>query len=109
MIMILEMDEKNYNTSNLTLKQFMKIYRVKRNLTLKEMARKLEISTSYLSAIENEKREININFIENILDKFDFLEDEKNILEQIVTNYFKKDIINKKKKLEEIELKFLYK
>ncbi|MGL5350965.1 MAG: helix-turn-helix domain-containing protein [Cetobacterium sp.] len=109
MIMILEMDEKNYNTSNLTLKQFMKIYRVKRNLTLKEMARKLEISTSYLSAIENEKREININFIENILDKFDFLEDEKNILEQIVTNYFKKDIINKKNKLEEIELKFLYK
>ena len=109
MIMILEMDEKNYNTSNLTLKQFMKIYRVKRNLTLKEMARKLEISTSYLSAIENEIREININFIENILDKFDFLEDEKNILEQIVTNYFKKDIINKKNKLEEIELKFLYK
>lgn len=109
MIMILEMDEKNYNTSNLTLKQFMKIYRVKRNLTLKEMARKLEISISYLSAIENEKREININLIESILDKFDFLEDEKNILEQIVTNYFKKDIINKKKKLEEIELKFLYK
>lgn len=109
MIMILEMDEKNYNTSNLTLKQFMKIYRVKRNLTLKEMARKLEISISYLSAIENEKREININFIESILDKFDFLEDEKNILEQIVTNYFKKDIMNKKKKLEEIELKFLYK
>lgn len=109
MIMILEMDKKNYNTSNLTLKQFMKIYRVKRNLTLKEMARKLEISISYLSAIENEKREININLIESILDKFDFLEDEKNILEQIVTNYFKKDIINKKKKLEEIELKFLYK
>lgn len=109
MIMILEMDEKNYNTSNLNLKQFMKIYRVKRNLTLKEMARKLEISISYLSAIENEKREININLIESILDKFDFLEDEKNILEQIVTNYFKKDIINKKKKLEEIELKFLYK
>lgn len=41
MIMILEMDEKNYNTSNLTLKQFMKIYRVKRNLTLKEMARNI--------------------------------------------------------------------
>lgn len=109
MIMILKMNEKNYNTSNLTLKQFMKIYRVKRNLTLKEMARKLKISISYLSAIENEKIKLNINFIENILDKFDFLEDEKNIFEQIVTNYFKKDIINKKKKLEEIELKFLYK
>lgn len=109
MIMILEMDEKNYNTSNLTLKQFMKIYRVKRNLTLKDMAKKLEISISYLSAIENEKRELSINFIDNILDQFDFLEDEKNIFEQIVTNYFKKDIINRKKKLEEIELKFLYK
>lgn len=57
----------------------------------------------------NLKRDINVNFIESILDKFDFLEDEKNIFEQIVTNYFKKDIINKKKQLEEIELKFLYK
>lgn len=45
----------------------------------------------------NLKRDINVNFIESILDKFDFLEDEKNIFEQIVTNYFKKDIINKKK------------
>lgn len=98
------MEKENYNPLNLELKRFMKMYRVKNDMNLSDMSRKLGISISYLSAIENERRAITKEIIEILLEAFEFTEDEKNILKKIVVEKIMKE---NQKNIDEIELKFL--
>lgn len=56
--------------------------RIDRNMLLKEMADSLEVTASYLSAVEHGKREIPLNWTSKISELYHLSMDERNLLEQ---------------------------
>lgn len=73
--------------------KFLRILRIKRDENLKLMAENLEISTPYLSAIENGKREIPNDFYEKIVNAYNLsIEESKELQEAIDLSIKSKDI-----------------
>ena len=58
------------------LAKFLRILRIQHDETLKEMAENLQMSTPYLSAIENSKREIPSDFCKKVISKYKLSEKE---------------------------------
>ena len=63
----------------------LRILRIKYNEILKDMASKLGITSAYLSAIENGKREPTQKFMQTLFSKYNVSDDEK---EQIENAYY---------------------
>ena len=63
--------------------QFLKRERLERKMTLGDLARKLKISTPYLSQIENGRRAIPANFERKIAILFDLPQTQQNEVERL--------------------------
>lgn len=69
--------------------KFLRHIRVENNERLIDMAEKLNISTSYLSAIENEKRTAPLNFARKIGEVYELEESEVNELNSLIDETIK--------------------
>lgn len=68
------------------LGRFLRIYRINNNEILKDMAERLNISPSYLSSIENGKRNPTKKFISKLCKTYNFKSSEIDELKGVVNN-----------------------
>lgn len=87
------------------LGKILRIIRIKKDDSMRDMADKLDISLAYLSAIENGKRNIPTDFEKKVLACYELDDDERKILKEAIdqsTNQVKVNVSElsaKKKKL----------
>ena len=60
--------------------KMIRVYRLEHGLMLKDMADKLNVPSSYLSAMEMGRKTISKEFIEKLIGLFSFTEEEKTAL-----------------------------
>lgn len=70
----------------MNLNEFLKIFRKKRRITIKDMAAYLDISSSYLSAISKGKRNIPSDFEDKIIKVYSLNEEEQELLSEAIIN-----------------------
>lgn len=70
--------------------KLLRIIRINNNNTAKEMADKIEISSAYLSAIENGKRNVPTDFYDNICNAYDLSPLERNKLKKAIAGSMNK-------------------
>lgn len=83
------------------LGKFLKVLRTHKDENLTIMGRKLGISTSYLSSIENGKREIPKDLFEKIVDKYELSPGKQVELEKAIGESLTQSVIELKKLDEE--------
>ena len=66
------------------LKKFLKIIRIKNNENMEKMAKKLNISVSYLSMIESGERKVKGGFVKTFLKKYKLNKKEETEFEKAV-------------------------
>ncbi len=66
--------------------KMIRVYRLEHGLMLKDMADKLNVPSSYLSAMEMGRKTISKEFIEKLVFLFSFTEEEKTTLYKAVEN-----------------------
>lgn len=87
------------------LGKILRILRINAGDNMRDMANKLDLSISYLSAIENGKRNVPANFEEKIIKNYNLSEEERNNLREAISFSMEKikvdvsDISDKKRKL----------
>lgn len=72
---------------------FMKNIRKVKNVTLQSLANKLDVSVSFLSLLENGKKQIPLEYVNRISDALNLNDDEKKQLENSILISNKKMII----------------
>lgn len=65
--------------------RFMQLYRMRNNLILGHMARKVMASTAYASGVEHGRYPLESAYVEKLIEKLSFTEKEKSQLRQFVT------------------------
>lgn len=66
--------------------KFIRIYRLQHGLLLKDMSDKLNVPSSYLSAMEMGRKTITNEFVSKLIDTYTFTDDEEALLRQAVEN-----------------------
>lgn len=66
--------------------KFIRIYRLEHGLLLKDMSDKLNVPSSYLSAMEMGRKTITNEFVSKLIYTFPFTDDEETMLRQAVEN-----------------------
>lgn len=96
---------------NKTLKKFLRILRAENNEQLLDMAKKMNISVSYLSSIENNKRKIPKDFFKNLLKEYNLDKKLKRMLINVEKEEKYNEIIKfcKDKNITKKELYLIYK
>ena len=66
--------------------KFIRIYRLQHGLLLKDMSDKLNVPSSYLSAMEMGRKTITNDFISKLISTYTFTNDEEATLRQAIAN-----------------------
>lgn len=89
------------------IKAVLRLIRVRRNIGLKDMAEKLGLSPSYLSAIENNNRNIPFDLEDKICSTFDLNDEEKEELKAAIISSGRQIKVDTKH-MDETEKRILY-
>lgn len=76
------------------LGKILRIIRINTGDSMRDMAAKLDLSVSYLSAIENGKRNVPTDFEEKIVKKYDLSDKDKNNLREAISATVEKVKVN---------------
>lgn len=76
------------------LGKILRIIRINTGDSMRDMAAKLDLSVSYLSAIENGKRNVPTDFEEKIVKKYDLSDKDKNNLREAISTTVERVKVN---------------
>ena len=76
------------------LGKILRIIRINTGDSMRDMATKLDLSVSYLSAIENGKRNVPADFEEKVISKYDLSDKDKNNLREAISATVEKVKVN---------------
>lgn len=76
------------------LGKILRIIRINTGDSMRDMATKLDLSVSYLSAIENGKRNVPSDFEEKIIKKYDLSDKDRNNLREAISATVEKVKVN---------------
>ena len=94
----------------MNLKQILSIIRIKNDEKLLDMARKLNVSVSYLSSIENNNRKIPTDLLKKLFRKYHLSKNTKDLLISIEKQQKYDEVINfcKEKNITKKDLQRIY-